>query len=46
MTESLKTFLNHLFSIGFDEIYIQAVIDNKASNRVIEKSRFYIYKSN
>lgn len=30
MTESLKTFLNHLFSIGFDEIYIQAVIDNKA----------------
>lgn len=39
-TEASKTFIEYLFKIGFNKILIQAVADNFASNRVIEKCGF------
>lgn len=39
-TEACKAFIEYLFKIGFNKILIQAVVDNFASNRVIEKCGF------
>lgn len=40
MTEALKAVVQELFSDGFDTIRIEAVKENIASNRVIQKAGF------
>ena len=40
MTESLRAVVQELFAAGYDEILIEAVRENAASNRVIEKAGF------
>jgi ribosomal-protein-alanine N-acetyltransferase len=40
MTEALKAVVEELFSAGFPKILIEAVKENIASNRVIEKAGF------
>ena len=40
MTEALKAVITELFSDGYETIVIEAMKDNIASNRVIEKSGF------
>ncbi|MBQ8612645.1 MAG: GNAT family N-acetyltransferase [Ruminiclostridium sp.] len=40
MTEALKAVIAELFSDGYETIVIEAMKDNIASNRVIEKSGF------
>lgn len=40
MTEACKTMVKYLFGLGYDKIIIGAHVDNKASNRVIEKVGF------
>ncbi len=40
MTEVLKALVAELFANGYDELFIEAVDDNKASCRVIEKAGF------
>ena len=40
MTEALGTFLDYLTSIGYDRVFIEAHVDNIASNRVIQKNGF------
>ena len=37
MTEACKCLINYLFSIGYNEVIIDAEVENIASNRVIEK---------
>ena len=37
MTEACKKVLEHLFSLGYPEVRIDANVDNIASNRVIQK---------
>ena len=40
MTETLRAVVQELFAVGHDEILIEAVKENIASNRVIEKAGF------
>ena len=40
MTEACKAFVKHLFNKGFNKVLIKAVVENIASNRVIEKCGF------
>lgn len=40
MTEALNSFIDFLFKQGFKEIVIEAMVENLASNRVIEKCGF------
>ena len=40
MTEALHAVVQELFAVGYDEILIEAVKENIASNRVIEKAGF------
>lgn len=40
MTEACKAFVKYLFDIGFNKIFINAVVENIASNRVIQKCGF------
>ena len=40
MTEALGVFLDYLTSIGYDRVFIEAHVDNIASNRVIQKNGF------
>lgn len=40
MTEALKAVVEELFSMGYAEILIEAMVDNIGSNRVIEKAGF------
>ena len=40
MTEALKAVISELFTEGFDTVFIEAVVENIGSNRVIEKAGF------
>ena len=40
MTEACKAFIEYLFNLGFNEIVIEAHVDNIGSNRVIQKCGF------
>ena len=40
MTEACKAFIEYLFDLGFNEIVIEAHVDNIGSNRVIQKCGF------
>lgn len=37
MTEACKCLLNYLFSLGYNQVRIDAVVDNVGSNKVIQK---------
>jgi ribosomal-protein-alanine N-acetyltransferase len=40
MTEALKAVISELFTEGYDAVFIEAVVENIGSNRVIEKAGF------
>lgn len=44
MKEALNAFVKHLFSLGYNEIFIKAMKENIASNKVILANKFLFIK--